>query len=341
MWRSWHPGALRDRRAIVRRRRSALWQITVALMLATIGAVGLGYLAVQLFYLPDTLAQSRLNHVPDLTGMEFDDARAMGESEGYAVIESERTYADDVEEGEVIYQIPPPDFYLPRGDTLRVLVSRGPGRTTVPDVTGLDPEMAQSILRELGLGTTLPRRVPSERHPQGTIVETVPPVGTLVEEGAAVTLVLSRGGSILSMPEVRGMPLAAARDSLEIYSLTVGEVTGLEGGPASEEVSEGSVVVTGQEPGPGRNVRAGSAVRLQLGERAGRVPAVQPGRVTANATPGGRPAAAQPGEAAPPRPPADEAPPDEPSADEPPVEEAFPDEAPTDGADVPDEDEPF
>lgn len=341
-WRDWEPPgrvrALRDRRAIVRRRRSALWQITVALLLATVGAAGLGYLAVQLFYLPDTLAQSRLNHVPDLTGMELEEARSTGESEGYAVIESGKRFADDVEEGEVIYQIPPPDSYLPRGDTLRVLVSLGPGRTTVPDVAGLDPEMAKSILRALGLETTPPRRVPNERYPQGTIVETVPPVGTTVEEGAAITLVLSRGGSILSMPDVRGLPLAAARDSLEIYSLTVGEVTGVEGAPVSEESVEGRVVVNGQDPAPGRNVRAGSAVRLQLGERAGGLPAVRPERAAGDARPGARRPAAPSGEAAPPQPPADEAP-----VDELPIERPAADEAPVDQppADVPDEDQPF
>ncbi|HUP01382.1 MAG TPA: PASTA domain-containing protein [Gemmatimonadota bacterium] len=251
------------RRAIVRRKRSAAWQIGIALILATIGAVGLGYLAVQLFHLPETLAQSEAARVPDLTDRRIGDARSLGESQGYVVIETDHHYSDDVEDGRVIYQVPPPGFYLPRGDTVRVLISRGPVRTTVPDVAGLDHEMARSILHQLGLETTPPRREPSELQPYDAVIETVPPIGTAVEPGSRITFVLSRGGSILAMPDIRGLALTAARDTLEIYSLTVGEVTTLEGQPVS---GEGRVVVSGQDPAPGRNVRAGSAVRVHLGE---------------------------------------------------------------------------
>ncbi len=268
-----------ERRAILRRSRSATWQIAIALLVATIGAAGLGFLAVQLFYLPETIAQSRLNRVPDLTGMEVGDARSLGESESYAVI-STRRYSEDVEAGDVIYQIPPPGFYLPAGDTLRVLVSSGPVRTRVPDVVGLEAEQAASVLRQLGLKATPPRRAPSDVHPQGVVVETIPPVATPVDEGAAITLVLSRGGSILSMPDVRGLSLADARDTLEIYSLTVGAVTTLDEQEPSEEGR--IVVVSGQEPRAGHNVRSGSAVRLELGEKLVRAaapvgrPAVEP-----------------------------------------------------------------
>lgn len=257
------------RRAIVRRSRSATWQVAVAVLVATIGAAGLGYLAVQLFYLPETVAQSRLNLVPALVGMDIEDARGRGEADGYAVATAGR-YSEEVEEGRVIYQVPPPQFYLPRGDTLHVLVSRGPVRTLVPDLTGLDPELARSILRQLRLQMTPPRRAPSDLHPQGMIVETIPPAGTAVQRDTRVTLVLSRGGSILAMPDVRGLALAEARDTLEVYALTVGEVTTL----AKPEVDvEGRViVVTGQDPPAGRNVRSGTAIRLELGEKAETTP---------------------------------------------------------------------
>lgn len=257
-------GSFGRRRGIVRRRRSAAWQVGIALILATIGAVALGYLVVQLFYLPETLAQSRQARVPDLSGMSIEDARGLGESQGYVVLETGRRYSAEVKEGHVIYQVPPPEFHLPRGDTLRALVSHGPVHTTVPDVAGLDAEMARSILHRLGLPTTPPRRAPSEFQPLGSVIETIPPIGTPVGPGTRVTMVLSRGGSILAMPNVRNLTLSEARDTLEVYSLTVGEVTNLEGQPVSGEGSR--VVVSGQEPAAGRNVRAGSAVRLQLGE---------------------------------------------------------------------------
>ena len=244
--------------------RGVTWQVVLALALATLGAAGIGYLAVQVFYLPETLADQRVARVPDLSGRELEDGRSQAEASGYELVESGRLAWEDVEEGRIVYQIPPPDFYLPRGDTVRVVVSRGPVRTEIPRIEGLQPELAGSILRGLGLSATPPRREFSNLHPEGAVIGSVPPVGTTVGPGTAVTLILSGGGSFLSMPDVRGLSLAAARDTLDLHTLTVGEVRNVRGGPTA---SEARVVVSAQNPQPGQRVRRGSAVRLELGER--------------------------------------------------------------------------
>lgn len=246
--------------------RNATWQGGLALVAATIGATALGYLIVQVFFLPETVAQARLDRVPDLTGRSFDDAVREASAEGYDVLRAGRLPSDDVDEGSVIYQLPPPESYLQRGDTLWVLTSRGPDRAVLPDLAGLDPDVARSVLTQLGLTTTADRREASDLYDQGTVVETVPPAGTPIGDDTRVTLVLSRGGSLLVMPDVTGLSLAAARDSLEAAGLTVGEVGGMGAGPGG---GEGRVVVTAQDPRAYRRVRAGAAVRLQLGEARG------------------------------------------------------------------------
>ncbi len=248
--------------------RGATWPIVLAILAATLGATAVGYLVVQIFFLPETLADQRLSRVPDLSGRELDDGRAQAEAEGYVLQESGRLSWEDVEEGRIIYQIPPPSFYLPRGDTVRVLVSRGPRPTLVPRVEGLEPELASSILRRLGLELTPPRQEFSNLHPEGAVAGTVPPQGTPVEPGTPVTLILSGGGSFLTMPDVRGLGLGAARDTLDLHSLPVGEVVNVRGGPVTDD--QARVVVSGQEPTPGQRVRRGSAVRVQLGERISR-----------------------------------------------------------------------
>lgn len=252
-----------ERREVVERSRSATWQVAVAVLAVTVGAAALGYLAVQLFFLPETVAQSRLNRVPDLTGRDVENAIEYGEDAGYAVIESGGQFSDDVDRGEVLYQIPPPESYLQRGDTLWVLTSLGESTPTIPDLAGVEPRIARSILARLGVEITASRRESSDLHPQGMVTQTIPPAGTPIEEGVRVTLVLSRGGSFLEMPDVTDLPLVQARDSLESFGLTVGEVTGVE---EDQATGEGSVVVVSQDPAPYRRVRAGSAVRLRLGE---------------------------------------------------------------------------
>lgn len=293
--------------------RGVTWQITLALALATLGAAAIGYLAVQVFYLPETLAGQRVARVPDLSGRELEDGRAQAEASGYELVESGRLAWEDVEEGRIVYQIPPPDFYLPRGDTVRVVVSRGPVRTVIPRLEGLQPALAASILLGLGLPTTPPRREFSNLHPEGAVVGSVPPVGTTVGPGTAVTLILSGGGSFLPMPDVRGLSLAAARDTLDLHSLTVGEVRNVRGGPTA---SEARVVVSAQNPQPGQRVRRGSAVRLELGERVSRLRETAP---VAGPTPEAGPAPAERPAAAPGRTPAaPPAPPVDPEAGDPP-----------------------
>jgi serine/threonine-protein kinase len=267
-----------ERRAVVERGRSATWQITIALIAATIGAAALGYLAVQLYFLPQTLREAQLNRVPDLTGMEVDDAVDKAEASGYVVAVVGRDYSEEVDRDEVIYQSPPPDMYLPRGDTLRILASLGSAEERIPDVSGLDLDHARRTLAQIGIRIAGASREASDIHPQGTVIRTEPAAGTPIAETGnggdpvlAVTVVLSRGGSRLTMPDVRELTLAQARDTLEVYSLTIGEVTGLEettGLGESERARENArVVVTQQDPSPGRLVPAGSAVNLTLGPR--------------------------------------------------------------------------
>jgi beta-lactam-binding protein with PASTA domain len=257
-------GELRD---IAERRRSPTWQVTIALIAGTIGAAALGYLAVQLFFLPETIREASLNRVPDLTGLGLEDAAERGEDAGYVVLAAGRDYSDDVDRGEVIYQDPPPDMYLPRGDTLRVLVSLGETEERVPDVAGLELELARQVFAGMSLPVTGVRREPSDVHPQGTVIRTEPAAGTAREEDTAVTVILSRGGSRLTLPSVEGLSLAQARDTLEVYSLMVGEVTSAAEGEAAPP--EGArIVVVKQDPGAGWLVPAGSAVNLTLGPAA-------------------------------------------------------------------------
>jgi beta-lactam-binding protein with PASTA domain len=318
----------RERREMVERSRSAAWRVPIALIVATLGAGALGYLGVQLFLLPETLAESRLHRVPDLTGMRIDDAVREGDLQGYRVEASGRQYSDEIDEGDVIYQVPPPGSYLAQGDTVFALVSLGPQETRLPDLAGLDVEQARAVLNQLGVRVAGIRREASELLPQNAVVGSEPAAGATVEEEMEVVLRLSRGGAIVEMPDVRGLPQAAARDTLEIFGLTVGEVTEL-GVADSAEVGGRPVVVTGQEPGPRRPVPTGSAVRLELGfapEDAPRptaqgaarpsAPAAVPEDVTAGETPENEAARGQPGPADPGPPPDEEPTPDPVSPDD-------------------------
>ena len=249
-------------------------KMVVALLITTVGGAVVGYLVVQMFFLPETVALAQLNRIPDLTGLSTEAAGAEGERFGYPVTSAGAQFSAAVDSGRVVYQSPPPDAYLARGDTLWILLSLGAGQPRVPDVEGLQLDLARSILERSGLGSVATREEASELHAEGVVIATVPPAAADFSRGDPVTIVVSGGGSSFAMPDVRGLTLAAARDSLEVRGLVVGEITGLEDGRGL--AGQASVVVSRQRPSPGSRVRLGLAVAITLGEAAFRLPSVLP-----------------------------------------------------------------
>lgn len=244
-------------------------KVTIALLVVTVTGVIVGYAAVQMALLPETVARSQLTRVPDVSGMELDDAAQAGEDEGYSVIVGAHEHNADVGAGQVVYQVPSPGTYHPRGDSIWVLMSLGPGQVVLPDMAGIEPDLAESILLQLGLESSSPRTESSDLYPQGVVIGTIPPAGTTVESQQVVTLVLSRGGAMVAMPNVGGLELGAARDTLEVHGLTVGEISSIDAGRAP---GAARTVVVDQEPAAGQRIREGSAVRLFLGDAIGPAP---------------------------------------------------------------------
>lgn len=251
-------------------------KVVAVVSAVTVGAIVIGYLGVQVFFLPDTISLSQLSRVPDLTNRTLVEAAEIGAQQEYVVVSTGEKFATGVDAGHVVYQVPPPGAYLAGGDTLRVLLSAGPERVRIPDMSGLDPETARSILRRLGMEITPDRNETSDVHDLGTVIRTVPARGAPLNRGTAVTLVVSGGGMEVAMPDVMGLSLTAARESLEGVGLVVGEIAGVQEG---EPGSTGSVVVVGQDPQARDRLRAGSAVRLQLGEGEAGSVGVPPGEI--------------------------------------------------------------
>ena len=90
-------------------------------------------------------------------------------------------------------------------------VSAGPKKVTIPNVVGESENTAQSQLQSLGLNVTT-KTAPNSTLPQGKVVRTDPPVGTLVKQGSTVMLFVSGGGT--QVPSVIGDPKATAESIL-------------------------------------------------------------------------------------------------------------------------------
>jgi beta-lactam-binding protein with PASTA domain len=135
-----------------------------------------------------------------------------------------------------------------------------PGEVKVPDVIGLRPEVAERRLRGAGLGEVSFRDSLSESEP-GFIIRQDPPAGQPVAEGDRVRLWVARspepGEERVVVPRVLEHRLDEADGILAEAGLHVGEVTEIRS-PAEESL------VLGQRPAPGRVVRRGTAVDIDV-----------------------------------------------------------------------------
>lgn len=132
--------------------------------------------------------------VPDLGGYDEPIAQQLVLAAGLVVGRVERTQAP-APRGVVINSRPPAGSTLLPGTEVTLVVSVGAPTITVPDLTGLTREQADSVLSQAGLalGTAI-RRTTTVGAP-GTVIEQNPQPGTLSAPGTAVNITLVREGS--------------------------------------------------------------------------------------------------------------------------------------------------
>lgn len=202
--------------------------------------------------------------IEDVTGQSCDDAlaalRAQKLKPGTSCVEQP---SDTVPSGQVIGSDPAAGVAVAPGTKVSVLVSSGPEVRTVavPAVAGRSLERARGLIEGAGLTVGEVTEVFSDSVDAGVVVESDPPDGTEVEEGAVVNLVVSLGPQqqAVTVPDVGGQTPEAATSALEGVGLTVERIDE----PAADPGQVGLVMRT--DPAAGESVDAGSTVTIVVG----------------------------------------------------------------------------
>lgn len=151
--------------------------------------------------------------VPDVRGKTLDDAQQALDESKLEYGEAIQRFDDLVPTGRVIGTDPAPATPLRRNTAVDVILSRGPRPIKIPDYTGKPAAQAESALKKLGfkVDTT---EVNSDTVPVGRIVTQSPDSGT-GQKGDMISLVVSKGPVMVTVPNVVRMGLAAAKQTLE------------------------------------------------------------------------------------------------------------------------------
>lgn len=200
---------------------------------------------------------SRVPRVPDLVGLPLDSARRLLERAGFAVQAQPPVPHPTVREGVVLTQAPAAGRSAEPGSAVSLGVSAGNRRAVVPALLGLAREAAAAALTRSGLEAGSVEERPSALA-RGTVLDTRPAPGTTVAMPGPVTLIVSGGAMEVTVPDVLGLDLEAARAQLEVAGLVADSA----GSQALAGAAPGSVI--SQAPEAGAAVPGGSRVRLVI-----------------------------------------------------------------------------
>jgi beta-lactam-binding protein with PASTA domain/predicted Ser/Thr protein kinase len=189
--------------------------------------------------------------VPKVVGdtLEVAQARLQGDYQVEVIRRTSRRPAD-----QVISQIPLAGEKVDKGETVTLTVSNGPGQGFVPSVIGQKEATARKRIRRAGFKTTVTREN-SDDVAKGRVISTSPDGGSQLDKGRTVTLVVSRGPELVTVPDVVGQDAASARDAVSGAGFTVQQSE-----RESSEQDPGTVLE--QNPGSGVQAPKGSTVSL-------------------------------------------------------------------------------
>jgi beta-lactam-binding protein with PASTA domain len=256
--------------------RNALRYFLMALLLlvvALVSALTTMRLAIQV----------REVKVPDFRNKTPAEAKRLAELDGLAAQVDSNYYSAVVQEGRVLSQTPVAGTPVRRGWQVRLALSLGPQRVTIPQVVGKSDRAAAISIAERGLQLSSTDKIQLSGTEDGQVIAQDPPANATDVSAPKINLLVAQAPSpqAFVMPSFIGQALGSVTNTLQSAGFVVGKVT--VAGPVSFSVpgnattaapqvvptvapviptqapSPASIVVS-QEPAPGQKVLAGAAI---------------------------------------------------------------------------------
>lgn len=194
--------------------------------------------------------------VPDVVSKPQAEAEKAVEEAGLSVGAVTEDFSDDVAAGAIISSSPASGEMVNHSSAVAMVVSKGRRPATVPDVTGKSLEEATAAIQEAGLTLSGSTEAFSDDVAAGLIISSDPAAGAEgYFYGDSVSVVVSKGPEMVTVPEVVSKSEADAKAALEAAGLVV-SVNRILGGFFGTARST--------DPAAGTSVRKGSTVTLYV-----------------------------------------------------------------------------
>jgi beta-lactam-binding protein with PASTA domain len=229
--------------------------------------------------------QVREVKVPDLRNKTPAEAKRLAEVDGLAAQVDSNYYSATVPEGRVLSQTPVAGTLVRRGWEVRLALSLGPQRVTIPQVVGKSNRAAAISIAERGLQLSSTDNIQLSGAENGVVIAQDPPANATNVSAPKISLLVAQSPSpqAFVMPSFIGQPLGSVTSVLQSAGFVIGKVTiapavstaapagsGPVAPPAatpaipvtSPQPPSATAIVISQEPAPGQKVLAGAAINF-------------------------------------------------------------------------------
>ena len=199
--------------------------------------------------------------MPNVVGLEKGEAQSKIEEAGLVYKVDKEEYNKDVEKDHIISQDPTymEKFHnVKKGSEVKVVVSLGTEKTTVPDLKGMTEEEVEKALEEAKLKVEFIEEN-STKVEAGKVITQETDAGTEVDAGETIKVHISKGVEKSTVPSVIGMTQAEATKAIEVAGLKASVTT-------AEDSSKENGKVIKQSVDAGKTVDKGTTVTITVNE---------------------------------------------------------------------------
>ena len=191
--------------------------------------------------------------VPNVVGKQLSVATRLLEERHLRVSSSEVTNSD-VPAGQVISQSPEAGESVKERRVVHLVVSKGAGDITIPDLQGMSFDQAREKLKALGLSIGKISYESDSSKEDGVVISQGLQAGGKASKGATVDITINQTKSTtVEIPNVVGMTIKEAKEALGNLGLSISKISGS---------NEDSAVVTAVSPAPGSSVKRDESITL-------------------------------------------------------------------------------
>lgn len=235
------------------KKKRKIWPVLLTLLFLLIAAAGIVFVTKG----PDLFGPKDVE-VPDVSGMELEEAVAELVGAGFAIGEQKELSDEEVEEGFIIKTNPKAGKMIKEGNEIDLYISSGKEEMELSDYRGRLYDDVYNLLEGKNFKDIEKTEEHDENSEPGTILEQYPPPGeSLIPEETTLEFTVSKGPELVTLDDFSDYN----KKALQVYE----ENNGIKFNITEEfnnAVPEGLVI--SQDPAPGTQVKKGSQVNIVI-----------------------------------------------------------------------------